>query len=176
MGPDGSLYISEDQRGRIWRVVYTGEHRGSRPVATQQPESGGATATPPEGIHPNAGAEPRGDVMTPVPTLGPNAPAGVTPAMVALGDSIFTGLVAGGTCAGCHGTDAKGTTLAPDLTTNKWLWIDGSYPSIVRIIRTGVPKPKQHTGVMPPMGGARLTPEQLNAVAAYVWALSHQSR
>jgi glucose/arabinose dehydrogenase/cytochrome c5 len=25
VGPDGSLYISETQRGRIWRVIYTGE-------------------------------------------------------------------------------------------------------------------------------------------------------
>ncbi|HEV7836897.1 MAG TPA: hypothetical protein VGO75_02435, partial [Gemmatimonadaceae bacterium] len=24
-GPDGSLYITDDQRGRIWRVVYTGK-------------------------------------------------------------------------------------------------------------------------------------------------------
>jgi hypothetical protein len=26
---------------------------------------------------------------------------------------------------------------------------------------------------MPPMGGAQLTPEQVNAVAAYIWSLSH---
>jgi hypothetical protein len=31
----------------------------------------------------------------------------------------------------------------------------------------------RHTGVRPPMGGARLTLAQLNAVAAYVFALSH---
>ena len=24
-GPDGSLYISDDRGGRIWRVIYTGE-------------------------------------------------------------------------------------------------------------------------------------------------------
>jgi len=29
-------------------------------------------------------------------------------------------------------------------------------------------------GVMPPMGGAPLTPAQASAVAAYVWALGHQ--
>jgi mono/diheme cytochrome c family protein len=95
--------------------------------------------------------------------------------MVALGDSVFHGQVAGGTCAGCHGKDAKGTPLAPDLTTNKWLWGDGSYRSIVKTIREGVPAPKEHTGAMPPMGGAQLTPEQLAAAAAYVFALSHPS-
>ena len=25
-GPDGSLYISDDQRGRIWRVIYIGKN------------------------------------------------------------------------------------------------------------------------------------------------------
>ena len=25
-GPDGSLYISDDQRGRIWRIIYTGKN------------------------------------------------------------------------------------------------------------------------------------------------------
>jgi glucose/arabinose dehydrogenase/mono/diheme cytochrome c family protein len=30
VGPDGSLYISETERGRIWRVIYTGEPAGAR--------------------------------------------------------------------------------------------------------------------------------------------------
>jgi mono/diheme cytochrome c family protein len=28
---------------------------------------------------------------------------------------------------------------------------------------------------MPPMGGAQITPDQVSAVAAYIWALSHPS-
>jgi len=28
---------------------------------------------------------------------------------------------------------------------------------------------------MPPMGGAQLTPEQVSALAAYVWAISHSA-
>jgi hypothetical protein len=28
---------------------------------------------------------------------------------------------------------------------------------------------------MPPMGGAELSPSELSAVAAYVWALGHRS-
>jgi mono/diheme cytochrome c family protein len=43
-----------------------------------------------------------------------------------------------------------------------------------RTITEGVAHPKQYGGVMPPMGGAQLTPEQLSAVAAYVWALGHR--
>jgi cbb3-type cytochrome c oxidase subunit III len=93
--------------------------------------------------------------------------------MISLGDSIYHGQVGGATCAGCHGTDAKGTRLAPDLTDNQWIWGDGSLASITRTIREGVSAPKQHTGVMPPMGGAQLTPAQLAAVGAYVHSLSH---
>jgi mono/diheme cytochrome c family protein len=42
VGPDGSLYISETEKGRIWRVFYTGEETSS---ATPSP-SPGASAIP----------------------------------------------------------------------------------------------------------------------------------
>ena len=93
--------------------------------------------------------------------------------MIALGDSIFHGQVAGGTCQTCHGPDAKGTQLAPNLTDNQWLNGDGSYQFIVNTVTNGVPNPKQHPRPMPPMGGAQLTPAQVRAVAAYVYSLSH---
>jgi mono/diheme cytochrome c family protein len=98
-----------------------------------------------------------------------------SPKLVALGDSIFHGQVAGGTCTACHGQDAKGTAVAPDLTDNQWINGDGSYQFIVHTVHTGVPQPKQHPAPMPPMGGATLTDEQVNAVAAYVYSLSHKS-
>ena len=50
-----------------------------------------------------------------------------SPQQVALGDSIFHGQVAGGTCTACHGQDAKGTAVAPNLTDSEWLNGDGSY-------------------------------------------------
>jgi mono/diheme cytochrome c family protein len=37
-----------------------------------------------------------------------------------------------------------------------------------------VPRPKNYGSPMPPMGGAELSPSQLSAVAAYVWALGHR--
>jgi cbb3-type cytochrome c oxidase subunit III len=102
------------------------------------------------------------------------AAGGGNAAMIAEGDSIFHGKKAGGTCQTCHGADAKGTTLAPDLTDNQWLNNDGSLNGIVGTIKTGVPKPKKHAGVMPPLGGAKLTDEQVQAVAQYVYSLSHK--
>lgn len=53
-------------------------------------------------------------------------PPGGTAEMVALGFQLFHGESGGVTCYTCHGVDAKGTVLAPDLTANKWLWSDGS--------------------------------------------------
>ena len=95
--------------------------------------------------------------------------------MVALGDRIFHGQVGGATCTGCHGPNAKGTPLGPDLTSGHWLWSDGSYPAIAQTITTGVQQPKQYRSPMPPMGGAQLSPDQVSALAAYIWGLSHRS-
>ena len=95
--------------------------------------------------------------------------------MVALGDRIYHGEVGGATCTGCHGSGATGTTLGPDLTDSKWLWSDGSYSGIAKTITSGVPQPKEYRAPMPPMGGAQLTTEQVSALAAYIWGLSHSA-
>jgi glucose/arabinose dehydrogenase/mono/diheme cytochrome c family protein len=174
VGPDGALYIADDAHGRIWRVVF----RGGTAVAGIQPApaphfamAAAAPSTgvvePPEGIHPNAGAEASG--ILPIP-------AGATAAEVALGNRVFHGQAGGGTCEGCHGSNAKGTPMAPDLTSGKWLWGDGSLASITRTVTDGVPNPKEYRSGMPPMGGAQLSPSEASAVAAYVWALGHQKR
>jgi len=99
----------------------------------------------------------------------------VTSAEVALGDRIFHGEVASGTCEGCHGSNGKGTPLGPDLTSSKWLWGDGSLASISQIISDGVPEPKNYRAAMPPKGGADLSSSEVAATAAYVWALNHQA-
>jgi glucose/arabinose dehydrogenase len=169
VGLDGALYIADDQHGRIWRVTYQG---GPATVAGIQPapaplvtadSSGGAV--PPEGIHPDAGANPAG-----LPT-----PPGASAAQVALGAKIYSGQAGGGTCGGCHGDDAKGTSLAPDLTTGKFVWSDGTPAGIAQTIAQGVPNPKNYRSAMPPMGGAQLSPSDVSAVADYIWALSHRS-
>jgi glucose/arabinose dehydrogenase/cytochrome c5 len=168
-GPDGALYISDDAHGRIWRVVFRGDAAVAGIAPAAAPSAGSAAAratsadaTPPEGIHPDAG-------QAPLPT-----PPGATPAQVVLGERIFHG-EAGGTCEGCHGSDAKGTPQGRDLTSGKFLWGDGSVAAIARTITSGVPEPKESTGVMPPLGGADLSDADVAAVADYVWALSHRS-
>lgn len=99
--------------------------------------------------------------------------ATITPQELALGDSLFHGLIGATSCQACHGPDGKGGTVAPDLTDEDWLHSDGSYGAIYKQIETGVTQPKQYLGVMPPFGGAPLTPDKHRAVAAYVYSLGH---
>ena len=170
VGPDGALYVADDADGRIWRIVYTGDVAATRGapvsapsgrVAASAPAASAERVGPPEGIHPDAGADAAG-----LPT-----PKGATAAMVAQGDRLFHA----NTCVGCHGSNAEGTPLGSALTKGKWLWGDGSLAAIARTIIQGVPSPKEHTGVMPPMGGAQLSPSDVSALAAYIAALNQRA-
>jgi len=173
VGPDGALYVSDDVRGRIYRIVYLGGSAGSAanvsPCPSLTAPAGApvvAAAKPPEGTHPDAGAAAKGR---------PSVPAGATSAMVALGKRIYQGEVGGAACTGCHGGNGEGTTLGPPLVgkNKKWLWSDGSFAGIAKTITNGVSQPKEFRSPMPPMGGAQLTPEQTKALAAYVWSVNH---
>jgi mono/diheme cytochrome c family protein len=88
------------------------------------------------------------------------------------GRAIFLGK---GNCWTCHGREAKGTPLGPDLTDAEWLNADGSLDSIRVIVQRGVPKPQRYPGPMPAMGGARLSPAEIEAVAAYVFSLTNRT-
>ncbi|HVX41543.1 MAG TPA: c-type cytochrome [Gemmatimonadaceae bacterium] len=127
---------------------------------------------------PMAGPTPEGAPSASVAARAANAmPAGVTAATIAMGDSIFHAR----TCARCHGPEAKGAQGGPDLTTSTHLHVNGSYDDFVRIITDGVPrdsiKVATHRFPMPARGGPRpapLTDDQVHAVAAYVYSLSHK--
>jgi glucose/arabinose dehydrogenase/mono/diheme cytochrome c family protein len=164
VGPDGALYVADDVSGRIYRIVYRGGTGSSEAKTVPCPDN--TAPAGPEGTHPDAGSD----------TSGLMAPPGATPAMVVRGSRVFHGLEGGAPCTGCHGADAKGTPLGPDLASGKWLWSDGSYAGIARTIAQGVAQPKQYRSPMPPLGGAQLSSDELMAVAAYVWALNHPAK
>jgi glucose/arabinose dehydrogenase/cytochrome c5 len=173
VGPDGSLYVSDDVRGRIYRIVYQGGADFNAANVTPCPNAAAPAgnpveeaAQPPEGTHPDAGAATNSNVAV---------PEGATRGMVVLGERIYRGQVGGAACTGCHGESGQGTPLGPKLTEHKWLWSDGSYAGIKKTIIDGVPQPKQYRSPMPPMGGAQLTPDQASALAAYIWSLSHSA-
>ena len=173
VGPDGSLYVSDDIRGRIYRIVYRGSPNGNGEKVTACPNAASPAgeivaeaAQPPEGTHPDAGRAAAGALPV---------PEGATREMVALGERIYRGQAGGATCTGCHGESGQGTPLGPALNGKNWLWSDGSYAGIKKTIIEGVSQPKRYRSAMPPMGGAQLTPDQASAVAAYVWSLSHRA-
>lgn len=103
-------------------------------------------------------------------------PAGVTTAMVTLGDSLFHAA----SCVRCHGADAKGAQNGPSLMGPTFMHVKGTYEDFVRLIMSGVPadsiQDKSHRFAMRPKGGGQtpLTDDQVKAVAAYVYSLSHK--
>lgn len=166
VGPDGSLYVSDDVRGRIYRIVYRGGSVDSATEVTPCP-----SATAPAGDIVAAASE---DTDAASGTkMKVAVPEGATQEMVELGKRLFHGELVGAACAGCHGDTGHGSTLGPDLTRNEWLWSDGSYAGIRKTIAEGVSRPKTFRSPMPAMGGAQLTPEQVSAIAAFVWSFSH---
>ncbi|MCU0647891.1 MAG: c-type cytochrome [Gemmatimonadaceae bacterium] len=101
-------------------------------------------------------------------------PSSITAAELALGDSVYHGLIGATSCQACHGADGTQATVAPNLTDAEWLHSDGSFEGIYKTIETGVMTPKQYSSIMPPFGGAPLDPAKHRAVAAYVYRLGHK--
>jgi cytochrome c oxidase cbb3-type subunit 3 len=68
-------------------------------------------------------------------------------------------------CAGCHGSNAQGSTGFPNLTDGDWLY-GGAPATIVETILKG------RNGVMPPMGAAVGSADDVRNLANYVLSLS----
>lgn len=104
-----------------------------------------------------------------VPVLAAaSAPAGVTQEMVEEGARLY-----GSTCSACHGPAGAGTPAGPSLNDASWIHISGAFDEIVSLIQTGVPTPREFPAPMPPLGGGNFDDEQVRAIAAYVFALTH---
>lgn len=109
-------------------------------------------------------------VSVPRVATAQSLPSGVTQEMVSKGDSIFhkTGL-----CYACHGQDAKGL-VGPNLTDDVWLHSKGTLDDIVKQVVAGVTKEQSKSGIpMPPKGGSTISDDDVKAVSAYVYSLSH---
>ena len=105
------------------------------------------------------------------PAESVTAAASVTPELIAQGDKVFHGA---GNCYACHGTNAQGS-VGPNLTDAEWIHSKGNYDEIVAQVTKGVPKEESKTGiVMPPRGGSTISDDDVKAVAAYVYSLSHK--
>ncbi len=149
VGADGALYIADDNLGRVWRVTYHGAPgaKVSAAPAVRKAASAGAGAALP-------------------------VPPGSTAEQVASGDKLYHAQ----TCGGCHGSNAGGSPVGPDLTSGKYLWGDGSVAALSATITSGVAQPKQYRQAMPALGGAQLTPAEVHDIAAYLWASAHAGK
>jgi len=108
---------------------------------------------------------------------GPVEPVDVTPARIALGDSLYHN----GACQRCHGATAGGAQNGPSLIAGPWLHSTGKYEEIVATITNGVPRTalKDQTRRFPmnPRGGPmNLDDEQVKALAAYVYSISRDKK
>lgn len=159
-GAAGLAFVLMAACGGGERAADTTSAAGTSAAAAPAPAAGASATASTGGASPQPGAP----------------PAGATAQMVALGDSIFHGQAAGGTCFTCHGQDANGTPLAPSLTDSQWATGDGSYAFIQKRVTDGMPTPTPpYSAPMPPKGGANLNDAQVKAVAAYVYSISHKS-
>lgn len=101
----------------------------------------------------------------------PAPAAAVTPELIAQGDKVFHGP---GNCYACHGANAQGA-VGPNLIDSEWIHSKGTFEEIVVQVTQGVPKEKSKSGIpMPAKGGGTISDDDVKAVAAYVYSLSHK--
>lgn len=106
----------------------------------------------------------RKQIRPPAETLP--VPAGFTRDQILHGDRVFHGEAANGQCSVCHGMDGKGTANGNDLTAGMFIWSDGSVKELKRSVL--------HNMAIAPGRDGDLEPADVDAVAAYIWAISRQ--
>lgn len=98
-------------------------------------------------------------------------PAGVTPETIREGYELFQGA----SCRSCHGDRGRGGLRGgPNLRDNEWLHSEGDFAGIFQTIRWGVKQGEIKAITRPwemrPRGGMMFSTEQMQAIAAYLWA------
>lgn len=144
MGPDGSLYISDSRKGKIWRIMYKGDKNkfGSAQLAQMEKRKSLSNIRMPDEINDN---------------LDKSKP--VTGAKVY---DIY--------CRACHQKDGKGDGLRfPPLDNSEW--VKGDKKRLIRVLLNGLEgnievKGKPYNSLMPSQ--SFLTDEEIAQVLTYV--------
>jgi len=144
MGPDGSLYLTESNKGKIWRILYKGDKNNFGPAQLEQVEKRKSLShiRTPDEINDN---------------LDKSKP--VTGAKVY---DIY--------CSSCHQKDGKGDGLRfPPLDSSEWVM--GDKKRLINILLNGLEgtievKGKPYNSLMPPQ--SFLTDEEIAQVLTYI--------
>lgn len=119
MGPDGSLYIAETEKGKIWRIMYKGvrENFGAAQLAQMEKRKALTHLRTPDKVNDNLDKE-----------------------IIAGGEKIFSVY-----CATCHQKDGKGTSgRFPPLTQTDW--VTGDKKRLISVVLKGLDKNIQVNG------------------------------
>ncbi len=145
-GPDGSLYFSESEIGRIWRIVFKGdrENFGKQQLAKMEEHK----SLP--------------HIKTPDPVLD-----NLDPVRVEAGAALYRLH-----CSICHMGDGKGDgTRFPPIDGSEW--VSGDSQTLIRLVLEGQQGPitvkgQQFIGVMP--GFSYLSDEEIAKILTYIRA------
>ena len=147
-GPDGAMYVSETEKGRVWRIAYAGDKVAA---AAPAPAAAASAAKPAPAAAPKASPKP--------------AAAAAAPSDTGAGAKLYQLA-----CATCHMPDGTGVTgLQPALVGSKI--VAGPAGTLAKVILLGPEKalpnrPKTSANVMPAFDS--LSDEDIAAIATYV--------
>lgn len=142
-GPDGSLYITEDNEGKIWRVIYTGGSFTEADLARMEKEKKTAS-----------------NIRTPHKEKD-----NLRQEMLSAGEEVYVT-----NCAACHQRNGKGAPPRyPTLAGTEW--VTGDKQRLISVIVNGLEGPievkgKSYSGAMP--SHDFLSDEEVAEVATFI--------
>lgn len=144
MGPDGSLYLSESEKGKIWRVMYKGDKKnfGSEQLALMEKRKSLPHIRTPDEINDD-----------------------LTPARAEAGAVLYNQY-----CGSCHMANGKGDgSRFPPIAGSEW--VKGDQKRLINVVLEGLKgsimvNGKPFDGVMPPV--AHLEDEEIAQILTYV--------
>jgi len=128
MGPDGSLYISESEKGKIWRVIFRGDMEafGEKQLAAMESRKSRSYIRTPDEVKDN----------------------------LQQGDELSGSILYKTYCATCHQRNARGDeNRFPPLAKSEW--VSGDPNRLIDIVLNGLDgeimvNDKSYNGLMPP--------------------------
>jgi glucose/arabinose dehydrogenase/cytochrome c553 len=145
-GPDGSLYISESNKGKIWRVMYKGDKNkfGEAELAAMENRKSRSYIKTPDEVSDN----------------------------LHMGDRLEGSILYGTYCASCHQRDGKGdNNRFPPLVDSEW--VAGDEERLINIVLNGYQgeinvNGKSYNGIMP--SNSHLDDHAIASIITYIRA------